>query len=70
VTSEVQPMTSARIGDGLYEVIGTSTACVVRRVPWVMVNVVQWELTSDGKLVRMFDTKREALQFCQEHAEL
>jgi hypothetical protein len=69
MTSGSQPMPSSRIGDGVYEVIGTSRGCVVRRVKWFAGPTV-WHLEVDGEHVRSFDTKREALVYCQDDITL
>jgi hypothetical protein len=66
--SDVQPMTSARIYAGRYEVLGTSTHCEIVQKQFITLHV--WALYSDGNFVKSFDTKREALQYCQEHSEL
>jgi hypothetical protein len=63
-----QPMKSARIYAGRYEVLGTSTHCEI--VQYQFISIFGWKLESDGKFVKSFDTKREALQYCQEHPEL
>lgn len=64
MSKDVIPMTSARIYEGRYEVLGTSTCCIIERC------VGTWVLKSDGKPIKDFATKREALQYCQEHSEL
>ena len=60
----VIPMQSARLAVGQYEVIGTSTGCLVLRGPDC------WGLYSNGELVGKFPTKLAALVYCQEHPEL
>lgn len=57
---------------GVYEVLGTSTACEIRRerVYRALGGGYLWRLTSNGQRVRSFETKREALVYCQEHPEL
>lgn len=67
----VQPMPSTKVAEGEYVVLGTSTACVVKRAySRASAPLTRWSLFSDDKLVRHFDTKREALVYCQEHPEL
>ena len=66
--SDIVPMKSARIHAGRYEVLGTSTACEIRQQQWM--SLIVWALYSDGEFVKSFDTKREALQYCQAHPEL
>jgi hypothetical protein len=64
-------MPSARRGDGSYEVIGTSGACVVTPILECFGAVrTIWQLTRDGQHVRSFSRKRDALIYCQEHPEL
>jgi hypothetical protein len=66
--SESLPMKSAKIRQGQYAVLGTSTECIVTWRQWV--SITKWDLTSNGEHVRSFDTKREALIYCQDHPEL
>lgn len=66
---EVIPMKSARIFAGKYEVLGTSTECIIEQ-KWFLGNPVGWALYSNGEFIRTFPTKRQALQYCQEHPEL
>jgi hypothetical protein len=63
----VVPMLSARIGNGRYEVVGTSNAveCFRERSYWWLMIDGDRE-TSIGP----FETKRAALQFAQESPEL
>lgn len=63
------PMPSAKLDRGRYEVIGTSTGCVVTAGA-CGTDHPSWSLHSDGRLVRTFGSKREALIYCQEHPEL
>lgn len=67
--NDIIPMTSTRVADGRYEVLGTSTHCEIRRIP-TGTNWPVWILYSGGKFVDSFTSKREALQYCQEHPEL
>ena len=62
-----QPMQSVKNYEGSYTVLGTSTECVIERAA---TNWTRWRLFSGGTLVRSFRTKRQALQYCQEHSEL
>ena len=65
MTTATQPMQSAKMGAGTYVVLGTSTECVIARC-----ESGRWALDSNGEFVDWFDTKREALIYCQEHPEL
>jgi hypothetical protein len=61
------PMPSARLGNGRYEVIGTSHNVEVRR------HRREWWLVLDGDpdaRIGPFKTKRAALSFCQGSSEL
>lgn len=62
-------MTSARLRIGFYEVLGTSSGCVVIRVD-TGENWPFWALYSDGVFIDSFATKCAALVLCQEHPEL
>lgn len=62
------PMTSTKVREGQYAVLGTSTECLVTWTQWV--SIEKWVLTSNGEHVRTFDTKRAALVYCQDHPEL
>lgn len=68
MTAEVQPMPSARIEPGRYEVLGTGRGCVVRRVG--RGRDVRWWLLVDGELYAVRATKRACLQLCQEDPTL
>lgn len=68
----VIPMPSTRIPSpsGLghaYEVIGTSRSCIVEKhkVYRHMGGGVEWWLHVDGKRVKCFERKRDALAYCQ-----
>jgi hypothetical protein len=63
--SDVQPMPSAKLREGLYIVIGTTHECIVERC-----ENGRWALDVDGEFRENFDTKRAALVYCQEHEEL
>jgi hypothetical protein len=60
-----QPMQSAKIREGVYHVLGTSTECIIERC-----QNGRWALDSNGEFVESFDTKKLALIYCQEHPEL
>lgn len=62
---ESLPMPSARIHEGKYLVLGTSRECIVERAVGG-----RWCLDVDGEFHKAFDTKREALVYCQDHPEL
>lgn len=66
--TEITPMTSVRIYAGRYEVLGTSTHCEIKQMQFISIST--WALYSEGTFVKSFDTKREALQYCQVHPEL
>jgi hypothetical protein len=63
------PMPSTKISEGVNEVIGTSTGCTVERNVSRSA-ITRWRLFSNGRLVRSFRTKRDALAYCQDHPEL
>jgi len=65
-------MTSTQIRPGEYEVLGTTHNCRLHRekVYRHMGGGVEWVLYVNGERHRAFDTKRQALQHCQEHPEL
>jgi hypothetical protein len=63
-----QPMPSAKIYAGKYEVLGTTHECIVEEYQWV--SIMGWKLMVDGQFHKSFRTKREALVYCQEHPEL
>jgi hypothetical protein len=63
-------MTSAKISAGVYEVLGTSTACQLFSGATGVHHRPLWFLYSDGKVVTAFLSKRAALVYCQEHPEL
>jgi len=63
--SEIQPMPSVKIWAGRYLVLGTTHECIVE-----LAVSGRWCLDVDGEFREAFDTKREALQYCQEHPEL
>jgi len=65
---EVQPMPSAKIHAGKYEVLGTSRECIVQWDQWL--TLTRWVLTVDGSFHKSFPTKRAALVYCQNHPEL
>lgn len=67
-TQTAEPMKSARLCAGHYEVLGTSTGCEIIQRQFVSLYV--WALYSDGEFVKSFPTKRDALVYCQEHPEL
>lgn len=62
--SKVQPMRSARIAPGYYEVLGTTHCVEVKRVVYPG-DGVYWALVIDGRCDDIYPTKREALQACQ-----
>lgn len=59
------PMPSVKIHAGKYQVLGTSRECIVE-----LAVTGRWCLDVDGEFHQAFDTKREALVYCQEHPEL
>ena len=61
----IQPMSTTKIHEGKYHILDTSTECIVEKC----VNG-RWALDSNGEFVASFDTKRDALIYCQEHSEL
>lgn len=61
-------MTSARLDRNTFEVVGTSTGCVIHRIGDN--RAALWVLRSDGRHVAAFETKRAALVYCQCHPEL
>lgn len=70
------PMTSTRVGDGVYEVLGTSRNVRIQRAyhesyteRGVMV-ADGWHLIVDEEWWQTFATKRAALQACQRSVEL
>lgn len=77
----VVPMPSSRMPSGDYLVLGTSRECIVRRrhrprevvmIGFGLDALVAdgWDLYVDGEFHRWFETKREALQHCQERPDL
>ncbi len=65
-SSDVQPMQSARVAAGVYEVLGTSTHVMVCRSPELRLrDRPMWSLVSDGRCVGVYATKRAALQAAQ-----
>lgn len=62
-----QPMTSTKIATGEYAVLGTSSECIVKRrmVYRHMGGGFEWVLYVNGERRRTFDTKRDALVYCQ-----
>lgn len=68
----VIPMPSAKIEPGHYEVIGTSRACEIIKLDGRPISGfgggglgTTWVLLVDGEQRRTFNTKREALVYCQ-----
>jgi hypothetical protein len=64
-SSDSLPMPSVRMHSGRYQVLGTSRECIVERA----VNG-RWCLDVDGEFHKAFDTKREALVYCQDNIDL
>jgi hypothetical protein len=68
--STAVPMSSAKIEAGRYIVLGTTHEVMVKSEPgegwWLHVA----SATTYGREIGPFRTKREALQYCQEHPEL
>jgi len=64
-SSQSLPMPSVKIHAGKYVVLGTSRECIVERC-----ENGRWVLDVDGEFHENFDTKREALVYCQDHSEL
>ena len=62
--TDTVPMPSVNMGDGRYEVLGTSKGVEVVRA------AKGWDLTVDGDFFDWFPTKRAALQHCQLDATL
>lgn len=60
-----QPMQTVKIHEGKYHVLGTSHECIVEKAV-----TGRWCLDVDGEFHKAFDTKREALVYCQDHPEL
>jgi hypothetical protein len=65
VLMTVQPMPSVKIHEGKYIVIGTTHECIVERAVGG-----RWCLDVNGEFREAFDTKREALVYCQENTDL
>jgi hypothetical protein len=70
--SDCQPMPSTQVRPGEYEVVGTARHVTVNKekVYRHMGGGIEWVLYVDGKRYRTFDTKREALVYCQYDASL
>lgn len=68
--NDIIPMPSARMGNGRYEVIGTShgVECFRQGRYWYL--AVDDARADDGPYIGPFRTKRQALQFVQESPEL
>jgi hypothetical protein len=69
--SDVVPMASTWMAEGVYEVLGTSGNCRVQKEFYADgPSMFEWVLFRNSERVESFPTKRAALQYCQEHPEL
>lgn len=66
------PMQSVKIHEGKYHVLGTSRECIVERATETRgrPGPSWWNLYVDGEFHKSFDTKRDALVYCQDNIDL